>query len=100
MNPTNKELRLRKNCQLYVYVLVSQGKEVPEEIQECADSYDYDFLFDCVTQLSDEIEGLDSDTFDRIVNNKESNEARELAYWWEMHQVANKLGDEIVKTCL
>ncbi len=100
MNPTNKELRLRKNCQLYVYVLVSQGKEVPEEIQECANSYDYDFLVDCVTQLSDEIEGLDSDTFDRVVNNKESNEARELTYWWEMHQVANKLGDEIVKTCL
>lgn len=100
MNPTNKELRLRKNCQLYVYVLVSQGKAVPEEIQECADSYYYDFLVDCVAQLSDEIEGLDSDAFDRIVNNKESNEARELAYWWEMHQVANRLGDEIVKTCL
>jgi hypothetical protein len=100
MNPSNKELRLRKNCQLYAYVLVSQGKEVPEEIQECAASYDYDFLVDCVTQLSDEIEGLDSDSFEKIVNNKESNEARELAYWWEMHQMANSLGDEIVKTCL
>lgn len=100
MNPSNKELRLRKNCQLYVYVLVSQGKEVPEEIQECAHSYDYDFLVDCVKQLSDEIEGLDSDTFEKIVNNKESNEARELAYWWEMHQAANRLGDEIAKTCL
>lgn len=100
MNPSNKELRLRRNCQLYVYLLVSQGKEVPEEIQECADSYDYDFLVDCVAQLSDEIEGLDSDTFDKIVNNKESNESRELAYWWEMHQMANKLGNEITKTCL
>ena len=100
MNHSNKELRLRRNCQLYVYLLVSQGNEVPEEIQECADSYDYDFLVDCVAQLSDEIEGLDSDTFEKIVDNKESNEARELAYWWEMHQVANRLGDEIVKTCL
>ena len=100
MNPSNKELRLRKNCQLYTYLLVLQAKEVPEEIQECADSYNYDFLVDCVTQLSDELEGLDSDTFEKIVNNKESNEARELAYWWEMHQTANRLGDEIVKTCL
>jgi hypothetical protein len=83
-----------------VYLLVSQGKEVPEEIQECANSYDYDFLVDCVAQLSGEIEGLDSATFDRIVNNKESNKARELAYWWEMNQMANRLGDEIVKTCL
>ena len=100
MNPSNKELRLRRNCQLYVYLLVSQGKEIPEAIQECANSYDYDFLVDCVAQLSAEIEGLDSDTFDKIMNNKESNEARELANWWEMHQAANKLGDEIVKTCL
>jgi len=100
MNPTNKELRLRKNCQLYVYLLVSQGKEVAEEIQECADSYDYDFLVDCVAQLSDELEGLDSDTFEKIVNNTESNEARELAYWWKMHQEANKIGEEIVQTCL
>jgi hypothetical protein len=100
MNPTNKELRLRKNCQLYVYLLVSQGKEVPEEIQECADSYDYDFLVDCVAQLSDELEGLDSDTFEKIVNNTESNEARELAYWWKMHQEANRVGEKIVQTCL
>jgi hypothetical protein len=100
MNPTNKELQLRKNCQLYSYLLISQGKEVPEEIQECADSYDYNFLVDCVSQLSAEIEGLDSDTFDKIVNNKDSNKARELAYWWEMHQMANRLGDEIAKTCL
>ena len=100
MNPSNKELRLRRNCQLYVYLLVSQGKEIPEAIQECANSYDYDFLVDCVAQLSAEIESLDSDTFDKIVNNKASQEARELAYWWEMHQAANRLGDEIAKTCL
>jgi len=100
MNPTNKELRLRKNCQLYVYLLVSQSKEVPEEIQECADSYDYDFLVDCVTQLSDELEGLDSDTFEKIVNNTESNDARELSYWWKMHQEANRVREEIVQTCL
>jgi len=100
MNPSNKEIQLRKNCQLYVYLLVSQGKEVPEEIQECADSYDYDYLVDCVAELSDELESLDSDTFEKIVNNTESNEARELAYWREMHQVATRLGDKIVKTCL
>jgi len=100
MSPTNKELQLRKNCQLFVYLLVSQGKEVPEEVQECADSYDFDFLVDCVAQLSDEIKSLDSDTFERIVNNKESTKARELAYWWEMHQMANSLGEKIVNTCL
>jgi len=99
-NPSNKELRLRKNCQLYTYLLVTLGKDVPEEIQECADSYDYDFLVDCVAQLSDELKGLDSDTFEKIMNNTESNEARELAYWWKMHQEANRVGEEIVQTCL
>lgn len=100
MNPSNKELRLRKNCQLYTYLLVLQGKEVPEEIQECANSYDFDFLVDCVTALSNELEGLDSDTFEKIVNNTESNRARELSYWWKMHQEANSIREEIVQTCL
>jgi len=89
MNPSNKEMRLRKNCELYAYLLTSQCKDVPEEIQECADSYDY--LLNCVAEISQELEGLDSDTFDRIVNNTESLESRELAYWWEMQQEADRL---------
>ncbi len=100
MNPTNKEMQLRKTCELYVYVLVSQGKEVPDEIQECADSYDYDYLVDCVAKLSEALEGLDSDTFDRIVHNTESKEARDLAYWWEMQQEADRLSQALIKTCL
>lgn len=30
MNPTNKEMQLRKTCELYAYVLKMQNKEVPE----------------------------------------------------------------------
>ena len=100
MNPTNKEMQLRKTCELYVYVLVSQGKEVPDEIQECADSYDYDYLVDCVAELSETLEVLDSDTFDRIVNNTQSKEARDLAYWWEMQQEADRLSKALIQTCL
>lgn len=84
MNPTNKEMQLRKTCQLYAYVLLSQGKEVPEEIQECTVSYDYPV--ECVAELSQALEGLDSDTFEKIVNNTQSKEARDLAQWWEMYQ--------------
>jgi len=100
MSPSNKEMQLRKNCQLYAYLLVAQGKEVPEEIQECADSYDYDYIVDCVADLSDALESLDSATFERVVNNPQSQEARALAYWWEMHQQANQLGNNLTKTCL
>ena len=85
MNPSNKELRLRRNCQLYAYVLVTQGKEVPEEIQECSVSYDY--LVDCVADLAQELKDLDSDTFDKIVNNTQSQRARDLSHWWEMYQM-------------
>lgn len=99
-SPTNKEMQLRKNCQLYMYVLVSQGKEVPEEIEECALSLDYDYLVDCVAALYEELKGLDSETFDRIVNNTQSDEARALAYWWKMHEEANQLGNSLTKTCL
>ena len=84
MKPTNREIQQRKTCQLYVYVLISQGKEVPDEIQECAVSYDYPV--DCVAQLSKELKGLDSDTFEKIVNNTQSNKGRDLAQWWEMYQ--------------
>ena len=85
MNPSNREVQLRKTCQLYAYVLTSQGKEVPEEIQECADAYDYSV--DCVAKLSQALVNLDSDTFEKIVNNTESKEARDLANWWEMYQI-------------
>lgn len=98
MNPSNKEMQLCKTCQLYAYVLTSLGKEVPEEVQECADSYDY--LIDCVADLSLILKELDSATFNKLVNNAESVEARHLAYWWEMNQEANRLSKTLVQTCL
>ncbi|MDF1880434.1 hypothetical protein JHD50_03795 [Sulfurimonas sp. MAG313] len=97
MNPSNKEMQLRRNCQLYAYLLDSQGKDVPEEILEAID--DYDYLIDCVVQLSEELESLDSETFGRIVNNPDSQDARELAYWWEMCQEADRLRKVLVSTC-
>ncbi|HIC42777.1 MAG TPA: hypothetical protein EYO73_00320 [Sulfurimonas sp.] len=97
MTPSNKEMQLRRNCQLYAYLLVSQDKEVPEMIQDAID--DYDYLIDCVVDLSEELKSLDTDTFERIVNNKDSQEARELAYWWEMCQEADRLRKVLVSTC-
>jgi len=85
MNPTNREIQLRKTCQLYAYVLVSQGKEVPEEILECTASYDYPV--DCVAELSQALKSLDSDTFEKIVNDTQSKKARDLAQWWDMYQI-------------
>lgn len=98
MTPTNKEMQLRKTCELYVYVLISQGKEVPYAILECACSYDYPV--DCVKELSDELKSLDTDTFDRLLKNTESKEARDLANWWDMHQEAERLSKALYKTCL
>ena len=85
MNPSNKEMQLRKTCQLYAYVLESQGKEVPEEIQECTVSYDHPV--DCVRELAQALKDLDSDTFEKIVNNTQSKKARDLSQWWEMYQM-------------
>ena len=90
MSNANKEMQLRKTCKLYAYVLASQGKEIPDAIQECRDcdgSEDYDLLVDCVADLSQALKDLDSETFDKIVNNTESVEARELSQWWEMYQI-------------
>jgi hypothetical protein len=90
MSNSNREMQLRKTCKLYAYVLVSQGQEVPERIQECRDSdgsEEYDCIVDCVSDLSKVLKELDSDTFDKIVKNSDSQEARELAHWWEMYQL-------------
>lgn len=84
MAPTNREIQLQKTCELYAYVLSAQSKEVPYAVDECADSYDY--LFDCVKELAQEIKSLDSETFEKIVNNTDLQEARDLANWWKMYE--------------
>jgi len=83
MNPNNREVQLRKTCELYAYVLLAQDKEVPGEILECASSYDYPV--ECISSLSQEIQNMDSATFERVVNNPFSQEARDLAQWWKMY---------------
>ena len=98
MSPSNKEMQLRKTCELYAYLLVSQDKEVPDEILECAMSYDYPV--DCVAQLSQEIQNLDSESFERILKNIESQQSRDLSNWWDMQQEAERLSKELIKTCL
>jgi hypothetical protein len=89
MNPSNKEMQLRKTCELYAYLLKSLGKEVPEHIEECSESYDY--VIDCKKELFSTLKGLDSVTFERIVENTFSAEARALANWWNMYQEAERL---------
>ena len=85
MSVSNREIQLQKTCELYAYVLKCQGKDVTEDVQECADSYDY--LIDCTKELAKEIENLDSQSFDAMINNSEAPEARNLANWWAMYQI-------------
>jgi len=84
MAPTNREIQFQKTCELYAYVLMSQGKEVQYHIEECANSYEYPV--DCVKELAQEIESLDEKTFEKIVNDTKVQEARDLANWWKMYQ--------------
>ena len=100
MSPSNKEMQLQKNCRLYMYVLVSQDKEVPDEILECALSYDCDYPVECVVELSEELKAMDGETFERIVNDPDCKDARDLAHWWEMYQEADELRNAIKQTCL
>ncbi|PHR54604.1 MAG: hypothetical protein COA44_12645 [Arcobacter sp.] len=82
--PTNREIQLQKTCELYAYVLEAQGKEVAYAVQECADSYDYPI--DCVKELAQALKDLDSESFEKIVNNTDLQEARDLANWWTMYE--------------
>lgn len=89
MSPSNKEMQLSKNCQLYAYLLQKLNKEVPETIQDCAD--DYEYTINCTQEFSREIDGLSSEEFEAIINDKESREAAEIRYWIDMRQEADRL---------
>ena len=89
MGPSNKEIQMRTTCQLYAYVLESLGKEISEDVQDCADSYD--FPVNCVEELAQELKNLDSDTLNNISNKKDSEEAYALRNWWKMYQEMEKL---------
>lgn len=89
MNPSNREIQQRKTCQIFAYVLHSLGKEVPYHIDECADSYEYPV--NCVEELSQELQGLDTQTLNKIMNNPHIQESSDLKHWWEMFQEVEKL---------
>lgn len=89
MSPTNQELQLSKNCQLFAYLLRSLGKEVPEHIEDCANSYEY--VYNCVSELLETLKNLDEESFQKVVHDTKRVESRELAYWWEMQQEADRL---------
>lgn len=89
MNPSNKEVQLRKTCQLYIYVLESLGKEIPDDLEDCAESYDY--LINCVDEFAQVLKELDSQTLEKILNNPETSLARDLKNWWQMYQEMEEL---------
>ncbi|MDQ7044701.1 MAG: hypothetical protein Q9M32_02120 [Sulfurimonas sp.] len=96
MGLSNREIQQRQTCKLYAYVLASQNKEVPYHLEECAAYHptdEYDSLFDCTKELSDEIKAFDDATFDKIVNNKDSEDAKELTKWWKMYQIYIPVSD-------
>lgn len=84
MGPSNQEIQLQKNCEIYAYVLRSLGREVSEEVQDCVD--DYEYSIDCVNELIKTLQSLESERFKKIVYDSELPVARELANWWEMYQ--------------
>ena len=88
MIPTNKEMQQLQTCQLYAYVLRFQNKEVCDEVQSCANSYDY--LIDCVEKLYNELQSLNKEMFEQIVHN-DSVESNNLARWYQMHQESQEL---------
>jgi hypothetical protein len=94
----NKEMQQRKNCELYAYVLAELGQDIPDHILECAMSDEYPV--DCVADLAKSLEDMGADDFERIVYDKESALACDLAKWWTMYLESDRLRQELVTTCL
>lgn len=100
LNPSNKELQLRKNCIVFKFLLEVLGREVPESIQECAEDEEYEYLVECVDELAATLSQLDEHVYKSLILDNNTPEARELASWWEMHQIALGLRQDIRQTCL
>lgn len=95
--PSNKELQLRKNCQLYAYILQYIEAEIPDHILECLMDEEYEYLVECSQDLAKLIESLNEDQFNELMHG-ECESSRELKHWWDMNQQANKMIQEIEKT--
>ncbi|MBN2816927.1 MAG: hypothetical protein JXQ67_09600 [Campylobacterales bacterium] len=89
MASLNQSMQLKKNCELFVYVLVSLEKDIPEDVLECAMCDDYPI--NCAKELADTLSSLDKESFDKIMNKENSAEAQDLRNWWEMSQEADRL---------
>lgn len=95
---TNKEIQLRKTCQLYAFVLEHLGHEVPEMIEECAQ--DFEYPVECAKELIALLEATDRKTLDIMMHSNATSLGRDLANWWQMQKEADELRKAITQTCL
>lgn len=87
-NPTRKEELLQKTAELLVFVRTSLGLPIGSNLKknanDCYCSGDYvEELCSTLTNMSDSQKEL-------IIYDSHNRKSRELATWWEEHQLADK----------
>lgn len=93
LEPNENEKHTRSTAQLIIYVLETQGKgaQVDEKLKKAAqnvygDVANSDALTSRLCQMVGKMKKKELDT---IVYDGRNAQARELAAWWERHQVAD-----------
>lgn len=88
LNPTRREVELRRTAALYAYALRQLSQPVPEAVTDAALSIycSVDFVPDLCALLT----SLSKKDLKRVVYNAQDKTARDLADWWEEHQAADR----------
>jgi hypothetical protein len=87
LEPTSRELELKRTAVLYRYALIKLSRPIPEALDTAASSVygggDY------TAELCALIQALDHQGRERLVYNGHDGRSRELADWWEAHRKAD-----------
>jgi glucuronate isomerase len=107
MNPTGKEVAIKRTATLLVYALTALGQKVPTDIKRRADNL---YGADSATYNSDRtdkarptrnddsvvallcktVKGMSDDERERVIYNAHDATARDLASWVEEHERADR----------
>jgi hypothetical protein len=87
MEPSNKEILLHKTAKLLHYALTSLNREVPARVQTASTTMYC--TIDLVPDLCKLLTDLTAEQRETIIYNSHCSAARDLATWWEQHQVAD-----------
>ena len=90
LNPTERERELQRTAKLLIYVLKQQGEKVEKGDLIHTAAKDMYCKVDLVPNLCAAIRFMSDEEKERIMYNAHSSWSRDLANWWERHDMEDR----------